>query len=371
MCSYCAFNTYTDLEALIPDFVQALVREVEFLGKSNPGYEVHTVFFGGGTPSLLSPKQYDALMHTIHGSFRVVSDAEISIETNPNDLSTEYLRSLRAIGLNRLSIGMQSANSHVLRLFNRGHDQQMVIQAVEAGRRAGFDNISLDLIFGVPGQTLDDWQKTLDAGLGLDVEHFSTYGLELKGGTLLTEQVRAGEVAEPDDDIAADMYDWMTERFAAAGYEQYELSNWCKPGYEARHNLQYWHIHPYLGLGPGAHGYVEHQRTIVLRHPQKYIERMRHAPDVMAFPESPATSKLTKVDRTEEMSDVLMMGLRLTRDGVQRQAFQQRFGVDPVALHEETIEKFVGYGLLSVDQEAIRLTQRGRLLSNAVIRELI
>jgi len=359
------------MDALIPDFVHALAREIGCLAQTNPGYEVHTIFFGGGTPSLLSPQQYATLMTAIQLGFRVVNDAEISIETNPNDLNFDYLKGLRNVGINRLSIGMQSANPEVLQLFERRHDQNAVNRAVEAGRRAGFDNISLDLIFGSPYQTLDSWRSTLEAGIALDVEHFSTYGLELKGGTPLTEKVQSGRVAAPDDDLAADMYDWTTERFDKAGYEQYELSNWCKPGREALHNIQYWHIHPYLGLGPGAHGYVDRKRTIVLRHPQKYIERMQAAPEILGFPESPATSKITSVDREEEMSDVLMMGLRLTKEGVRRAAFQERFGIDPVELHQETIDKFVGYGLLEVDQVRIRLTQRGRLLSNAVIRELI
>ncbi|MCA9912177.1 MAG: radical SAM family heme chaperone HemW, partial [Anaerolineae bacterium] len=256
MCSYCAFNTYTDLDELIPDFVKALEREVRILGNSNPGYPVHTIFFGGGTPSLLRPEHYVKLMSAINDSFRVVSEAEISIETNPNDLSEDYLRGIRQTGINRLSIGMQSATPQVLELFHRRHDQKAVSSAVMSARRAGFENISLDLIFGAPHQALEDWKTTLDTALKLDVEHFSTYGLELKGGTVLTEQVESGSVPRPDDDLAADMYDWTTEAMGSAGYAQYELSNWCKPGFEARHNIQYWRIHPYLGLGPGAHGYV-------------------------------------------------------------------------------------------------------------------
>lgn len=371
MCSYCAFNTYTDLDALIPDFVEALAREVQILGKTNPGYEVHTIFFGGGTPSLLQPNQYSHLMAAIRGAFRVVNGAEISIETNPNDLTEDYLRRIRQTGINRLSIGMQSATPEVLNLFHRTHDQSAVSRSVHAARRAGFDNISLDLIFGAPQQTLENWKTTLDAALKLDVEHFSTYGLELKGGTLLTQQVQAGQVPHPDDDLAADMYDLTTEKMAQAGYDQYELSNWCKPGLESRHNIQYWRIHPYLGLGPGAHGYVNHRRTIVLRHPQKYIERMKAESPSLNFPESPATSKITAVDRAEEMGDVIMMGLRLTKEGIQRVDFKERFGEDLLDLRREAIEKFEGYGMLYVDDDVIRLTPKGFLLSNAVIRELI
>lgn len=371
MCSYCAFNTYTNLEELIPEFVEALALEVRILGNTNPGYEVHTIFFGGGTPSLLQPHQYAYLMAAIHKSFRVVSNAEISIETNPNDLSEEYLRGIRQTGINRLSIGMQSATPAVLELFQRKHDQNAVVQAVEAARRAGFDNISLDLIFGAPQQTLENWGATVNTALKLDVEHFSTYGLELKGGTLLTEQVKSGQIRQPDDDLAADMYDLTTETMAQGGYSQYELSNWCKPGFESRHNMQYWRIHPYLGLGPGAHGYVDRQRTIVLRHPQKYIERMKATVAALKFPQSPATSKITTVDRKEEMSDVIMMGLRLTKEGIQRADFKARFGEDLLKLNQQTIEKFQNYGLLYVDDDVIRITQKGRLLSNAVIRELI
>src|SRR5690606_30273879 len=226
------------------------------------------------------------------------------------DLNLPYLTGLREVGFNRISIGMQSAQPTELELFHRRHDVPMVAAAVEAAREAGFDNLNLDLIFGIPNQTMVNWQETLEYAIGLGPQHFSLYGLELKGGTALTKDVKAGLLPTPDDDLAADMYEYASIRLPAAGLQQYEISNWCVPGYEAKHNLQYWHNLPYAGLGPGAHGYVGGARTIVMRSPQRYIQAMQTAPSKAAvFPRTPATSKIIPVDAKTEMSETIMMGL--------------------------------------------------------------
>lgn len=371
MCSYCAFNTYVDLDALIPDFVEAMIKEIAFIGHNAPEMPVHTLYFGGGTPSLISPTDYRRLFDALHSAFEITPDAEIALETNPNDLTRDYLGGLLDVGFNRLSIGMQSAQSHILALFNREHDMQTVVAAVDAARAVGFHNISLDLIFGIPQQTLAHWEDTLEQTIALSVEHLSLYNLILEGNTPLEGQVKRGTLPTPDDDLAADMYDLATDVLASAGFEQYEISNWAKPGFESRHNLQYWLNLPYLGLGPGAHGYAANTRTIVLRSPQKYVDVMRQSAALLAFPRTPAVSKAVLVDREAEISETIMMGLRLVRDGIVRQRFLQRFGVDLVALKPEPIETFANYGLLYVDDSVVKLTQAGRLVSNAVIRELI
>lgn len=372
ICTYCAFNTYADMEGLIEPFVQALAAEVRYVGAVQPNTPVKSVFFGGGTPSMLSIAQYEQLFQALRGAFDLALAAEMTLEANPNDLNLAYLRGLRQVGFNRLSIGMQSANVRELALFARQHDMEMTTRAVEAARQAGFDNISLDLIFGNPQQTLAEWDETLLRALALAPQHISLYNLELKGGTQLTQWVDAGTVERPDDDLAADMYDLATERLNAAGLVQYEISNWALPGYESQHNLQYWRNLPYVGLGPGAHGYAGDLRYTVTSFPPRYIQAMQRLPEApLIFPRTPATAKITPVDREMAISETIMMGLRMTREGIQRAAFRQRFGADVVTMKQAAIDKHVGYGLLYVDDAVVRLTQNGRFVSNAVIRDLI
>lgn len=371
MCSYCAFNTYTELDDLIPAFVAALANEIRIVAAANPQLPLKTIYFGGGTPSLLSPQDYHTLFRVLRDHFTLVESPEITLEANPNDLSLDYLRELREIGFNRLSIGMQSANPEVLQLFNRRHDTAMTIQAVDFARQAGFDNLSLDLIFAAPNETLDSWQKTVQQALDLKPEHLSHYELMFKGGTELTKQVKAGKLAVPDEDLAADMYDCATDMLKSAGYEQYEISNWSKPQRESQHNLQYWRNLQYLGLGPGAHGFAGGVRYIVLRHPQKYIEKLQTPLKAYKFPRTPAISKATIVDKDTDRSETLMMGLRLTKEGIQRAAFQARFGQDILEIFAPTIERFVNLGLLHIDETCLRLTEKGRLISNPIISEFI
>jgi oxygen-independent coproporphyrinogen III oxidase len=370
MCSYCSFNTYTGMENIIPPFVDALSKEIRYVGQGNQ-MPVGSIFFGGGSPSMISLAQYDSLFAALRKSFTVVPDAEITIESNPNDLSRNYLAGLRSVGINRLSIGMQSSNPQELKLFNRQHDTQTVIDAVAAAQSVGFDNISLDLIFGIPNQGLDSWRETLHQAIALNIQNISAYNLILEGNTPLKAAVDAGEVPSPDDDLDADMYDLLTEMMAEADFEQYEISNWAKAGYESRHNIQYWRNWPYLGLGAGAHGFANGIRYIVTRYPQRYIDTMKENSEGLEFPCTPAVTKATVVDRENDMAETILMGLRMTKEGIPRERFKARFGVDIVELHREAIEKHVGYGLLYVDDEHIRITQAGRLLSNAVIRDLI
>jgi oxygen-independent coproporphyrinogen-3 oxidase len=372
ICTYCAFNTYAGMDDQITPFVRALAQEIRWLAAHGPEMQVGTIYFGGGTPSLLTPEHYAELFATLYESYAIEPNAEISLEANPNDLNLSYLTALREVGFNRISIGMQSAQPTELELFHRRHDVPMVAAAVEAARAAGFDNLNLDLIFGIPNQTMASWQETLEYAIGLGPQHFSLYGLELKGGTALTKDVKAGLLPTPDDDLAADMYEYASTRLPEAGLQQYEISNWCEPGYEARHNLQYWHNLPYAGLGPGAHGYIGGARTIVMRSPERYIQAMQTSPaKAEVFPRTPAISKITPVDREAEMSETIMMGLRLTQEGIKRDVFQERFGVDFVTLHQPVIDKFVRRGLLHVDDQQVRLTEQGRFVSNAILRELV
>ena len=372
-CSYCAFNTYTDLEHLVPAYVESLCRELELVSASNPHKDVHTVYFGGGTPSLLRSGQFERILDLLGRQFPLSGDAEISLEANPDDLDVAYLRDLRALGFNRLSLGMQSANANVLRMFDRQHDLQAVAEAMTAARHAGFDNVNLDVIFGSPYETLSDWNVTVETVLGFAPEHVSMYGLELKGGTALRQQVDAGELPRPDDDLFADMYEYASDEMARHGYLQYEISNWCLSGGECQHNLQYWRNLDYIGVGAGAHGFAGGYRYSTVAAPARYIASLsgRDEQHDMPFPFTSAVAKSTAVSRADDLYETIMMTLRLTREGIGRACFERRFGQDFAEMFPVGVAKMAGLGLLELTSERVCLSAAGRLLSNTVIREFV
>ncbi|MBA3871720.1 MAG: radical SAM family heme chaperone HemW [Anaerolineae bacterium] len=370
-CTYCAFNTYVNLDNLIEPFVQAMIQEIKIVGSSKDRQQLHTVYIGGGTPSLLTAEQLQRILAAIQSEFDLLPGSEISMESNPSDLTSDYMASVRAIGVNRLSIGMQSANESELKLFERRHDLNAVIKAVEAARKGGFDNLNLDLIYGIPQQTLADWENSLKVLLQLQPEHVSLYALGLEDGTPLKTWVETGKYPAPDDDLAADMYDLATDMLGGAGLAQYEISNWSKPGLECKHNLQYWRNLPYPGVGPGAHGYADGVRYSTILSPQRYIKVMKETQNNFVYPRTPATDQAVVVDRDSEIAETLIMGLRLTQEGIDRETFRQRFGEDLLDVHPETIARYEKHGLLYVDDKVVRITTKGRLLSNMVFRDLV
>ena len=320
-CTYCAFNTYIDLEHLIPAYVDALCREISAVAAGAPERAVHSVYFGGGTPSLLNPAQFERLLARLRGAFDLSPTCEISLEANPDDLAVAYLRSLRVLGFNRLSVGMQSANPEILRLFDRQHDVSAVAQAMDAAREAGFDNVSLDVIFGSPGESLSDWAASVAAVIDFAPDHVSMYGLELKGGTELRQRVDAGELPRPDDDEFADMYEFASETLERAGFDQYEISNWRRPGKACQHNLQYWRNLPYLGLGAGAHGFAGGYRYSTIAAPQRYVASLHEPPaNGLDYPLTQAVAKSTLVDQPSDLYDTIMMGLAAHPRGHQSRA---------------------------------------------------
>lgn len=372
-CTYCAFNTFVHLDHLIPDFVTALCAEIRAVGEAGGRPIVHTVYLGGGTPSLLTIDQINSILQAARDGFEFLPSCEISMECNPSDMTPSYTNRLRETAVNRLSIGMQSAVQSELDLFARRHEHEAVKRAVEAVQYAGFDNFNLDLIYGIPGQSLENWKFSLEEALSLAPHHVSLYALGLEPGTALEAWVNEQKVPAPDDDLAADMYEWASERLPQAGLEQYEISNWAQPGHECRHNLQYWRNLPYPAFGPGAHGYAGGIRYVVLRSPQRYIQTLRSIKlsDFQPYPHSPVFETHEYLDQVATIADTLIMGLRLTQEGIVRSAFQQRFGIDLLDLYPELIARFEDNGLLSVSSERVKLTARGRLLSNMIFRELV
>lgn len=378
-CAYCDFNTYSGLEGLISDYTHALCREIGFSTATGERRYAHTIYFGGGTPSLLPGDAIQAILVTLEGAFSLSSDLELTLEANPGTLRLEYLITLRHLGVNRLSLGMQAANPDELRLLEREHDYRDVIQSVTWARRAGFDNLNLDLIFGLPYQRLESWKQSLKLAVDLQPEHLSLYALTLEHGTPMQKWVDRGLLSDPDADLAAEMYEWAGEYLEAVGYKQYEISNWARGDGNGRpivcrHNLQYWRCHPYLGYGAGAHGYADGLRIANVLSPKVFIQRMQSTHFPVSFPCTPATTSATSIDRKTEMNEVMMMGLRLTEDGVSCEDFQGRFGEALDVVYDQQIKRLVGLGLLEwygEDQDVLRLTQRGRLLGNRVFVEFV
>jgi oxygen-independent coproporphyrinogen-3 oxidase len=375
-CGYCDFNTYAGQDGLIPAYVDALISEIGFV-RAAAGQQLpaHTVFFGGGTPSLLPLHAVERILASLRGGFELAGDAEISMEANPGTLNAEYLRGLRAAGVNRLSLGVQSASPQELLVLERQHDFADVINSVKWVRQAGFDNLNLDWIFGLPGQTLASWQRNLELALELAPEHLSLYALSIEHGTPFKEMDGRGLLALPDADAAADMYELAASLLGAAGYEQYEISNWAKRTANGnllacRHNLQYWRTQPYAGLGAGAHGFLGGVRTANVLAPAAYIKRMQEGA-AQPFPRTPATASAESIDAQREMNETMMMGLRLVEEGVSQTGFSQRFGSTLDAVYGRQIAKLQRRGLLEAAADALRLTQAGRLLGNQVFLEFV
>ena len=384
-CAYCDFNTYAGQERLIPAYVQALCNEIRLVASATPApLPVHTIFFGGGTPSLLTPAQFASILSTLHDNFSFPSElshsSETSFEANPGTVSLASLRDLHSLGFNRISFGVQSFHPGELRQLERIHDPFDVINAVKWARQAGFENLNLDLIYGLSEQPLEHWQDSLRRAVALAPEHLSLYALTIEHGTPFGHWVARGLLPLPDPDLAADMYEWASEYLQGQGYQQYEISNWARPGYQCRHNLQYWRNLPYLGFGAGAHGCANGLRISDVLGIQPYIARLPGPSEVpqnpLPFPLSPATLNQTRLTHFVEMQETLMVGLRLTREGVSARVFQDRFGQPLMEVFGKEIEELVSLGLLEhlspgTPVELIRLTPRGRLLGNQVFMRFV
>lgn len=367
-CSYCDFNTYVGLEALFEPYVRALRQEILAQRRAGMAHDAsprarppaHTIFFGGGTPSLLQPDQLGDLIRACRETFDLPERCEITVECNPGTVSVDYLCALRAEGVNRLSFGAQSANPDELRLLGREHGWDEVCAAIAAARAAGFDNVNLDLIFGLPHQSLQAWQRTLQAALDLDPDHISLYALSIEAGTPMHDWTRRGDVPLPDPDLAADMYALAERALGEAGLEHYEISNWCKPGRACAHNLIYWRNEPYYGLGAGAHGSTIRRRYWKVKRPADYIARIERGASVELGHED--------IDEATSRGETMMLGLRLVREGVDQARFAERYGAPIAHFYARALAEGVAQGLLEVTDERIRLTERGRFVSNRAMR---
>ncbi len=374
-CAYCDFNTYTSLGDLQEAYAQAMCAEIkqvaqmaEDVAQKRPQRllrPLHTIFFGGGTPSLMTLSQLDSILQTSRTTFGWTPDIEISLEANPDTVDVDYLAGLAAIGVNRLSFGVQSAVGDELQLLERSHDFDTVVDVVGMARQIGLNNFNLDLIYGLPGQTVDSWQRSLDAVLALDPPHLSLYCLTIEPGTPMQRWLKNGRISPPDPDLAADQYELACEVLATTGLEHYEISNWSQPGLACRHNLTYWRNQEYLGLGAGAHGHANGLRYAVVKQPRVYIRRLQNG-QPKQFPLSTAVATSQKLERRTAMSDTIITQLRLLFEGLDLAAFEHKFGEPIDTAYAGLVSQIVEWGLLKIVDGRLLLTDQGRFVSNQV-----
>ncbi|WKG01542.1 radical SAM family heme chaperone HemW [Mycolicibacterium sp. HK-90] len=356
-CGYCDFNTYTasELGGASPDgWLAALRVELRLAAEQVGSVPVQTVFVGGGTPSLLGGAGLAAVLGAVRDNFELSGDAEVTTEANPESTSPEMFTTLREAGYTRISLGMQSAAPQVLAVLDRTHSPGRAPAAALEARAAGFEHVNIDLIYGTPGETDDDLRRSIDVALDADVDHVSAYSLIVEDGTALARRVRRGEIARPDDDVLARRYELLDSRLSAAGMHWYEVSNWSREGGECRHNLGYWNGGEWWGAGPGAHGFLGSTRWWNVKHPNAYAQALGESRLPIA--------DFEQIDDTDRHVEEVMLRIRV-RDGL------------PVALLDDgeraRAEILCGDGLLLLRQSSLVLTDRGRLLADGVVRDLL
>ena len=359
-CQYCDFYSLTEKsDRLLDGYLDAICDHIRETGPQTPGYQVDTIYFGGGTPSFFGADGLVAILSTIRKNFDVTSDAEITFEANPDSISPRLLRKLRSEGFNRVSLGVQCDDDVILEKIGRPHNYEQAISAVQKIRKAGFKNLSLDLIYGLPGQTLESWQETLRHVLELKPEHISCYGLKVEEGTPLYTCREFMNL--PDDDAQADMYLATVELLRSKGYRQYEISNFCRRNHESKHNLKYWSGGEYLGFGPDASSDFAGKRFKIIRDLHGYINGIHNGGQVL--------EDIQDVPKRERAGEYLMMRLRTTK-GINKEEYEKKYLL-PFAPLEEKLEECRSRGHALKTDGGWRLSAEGFLLSNSIISDLL
>ena len=359
-CNYCDFNTYEGLDSLRAPYVDAVIGEID--RDEHAGRPVTSVFFGGGTPTLLPASQLGRILAAIDLRFGIARDAEITAEANPETVDAGYLRELLAAGFNRLSIGIQSLAPGVLERLGRTHSPERALQALRDARTAGFEDLNADLIYGSPWETAADWIASLRGVIELAPDHVSAYGLTVEEGTPLHTLVASGRVPDVDPDVQAERHGIASEMLGAAGYERYETSNWSRPYRASRHNVLYWSAGDYVGFGAGAHSHLAGTRWWAERLPRDYIAASTAG--------APTIAGREELDPDRRAGEALMLGLRLT-SGVDRAGFVERFGDEALRNRTKELDSLAEAGLIGSTSEVIRVTSRGTLLGNEVAARLL
>ena len=361
-CPYCGFYSTRYDTALADRFLVALDIEMQNRSRNLQDRLFSSIYIGGGTPTMLSPGQFSRLFDLIEKHLPLAADAEITVESNPCTITPRMLDLLKDRGVNRFSIGVQSFSDQVLAKLGRTHSASRAFAAVRAVREAGFRNIGIDLIYGVPEQTEEQWQRTIEAALSLEPDHLSVYSLSLDEGSPLSREARAGRFMLPDDEIVERMYGTAIQSLEAAGLRQYEISNFCVPGRECRHNCNYWARGEYLGLGPGAWSFIGNTRSMTIADVNEYIARMTGG--------IPAVDTREVLNRDQSAAETLFLGLRRTA-GIDLDHYGRMFGPDATKNLRKKIEKFDSSGLFQIENTRLSLTLRGFLLSNEALSSIL
>ena len=362
-CSYCDFATGIYNVDVAQRYVASVAREIDSYTETSTPAEVDAIYFGGGTPSLLTSDQLELLLDTVHRRFQVAGNVEVTLEMNPGTVTNETLTAFRRLGVNRASFGAQTFNDYELARLGRSHTAQQTRETFRHLRNTGFDNVSFDLIAGLPGQTVTEWQQNIDEALSMRPEHLSFYLLEVHEGTPLANHIRTGLQPTPDEELAAEMYELMLDQASVAGYRHYEISNLCLPGYESRHNTKYWTGAPYFGFGCSAHSY------------DGIANRWSNERDVggyvglMAAGKSPVVER-RQLNEDDRQSEAVFLGLRMM-EGYNVREYQVRFGVDLIERHRENLKRFYDAGLIELNNDVLKLTRSGALLSNEVFATFV
>ena len=359
-CDYCDFYSLAGRDDRMDQYQKALLSHIKETAPLAQDFPVDTIYIGGGTPSYYGAKRLKELLGVIRKLYKVEKDAEVTVECNPDSVDEKSLKILRKAGVNRLSMGMQSANACELERIHRIHTPQQVNEAATAARKAGFTNLSLDLIYGLPGQTMDSWKATVEHALSLIPQHLSCYGLKVEEGTPLAARVAQGEIL-PDDDQQADLYLWTVGRLERAGYPQYEISNFAKPGFASRHNLRYWLTQPYIGFGPGAHSDFGGRRYSFVQDLDAYIQGVLQGGDIIDESEI--------IPKRERCGEYLMLRLR-TVQGINEQEYRSTYFMDFAPL-QARLEQFRAQGWAEQTDGRWHFTPKGFLLSNQLIGDLL
>lgn len=361
-CSYCDFNSYASMEGTVPEYFNALNNEISSYSDMLQGFTVKTVFMGGGTPSYVDSKYMHQLMSSLNRHMNIEGDAEISIETNPGTLTEKKLSVYREAGINRLSIGLQAWQNSLLKYLGRIHNIEDFITNYKLALKAGFNNINVDLIFGIPGQSIKDWTDTIDNISQLDITHLSCYSLKIEEGTPFGLQLEKGKLKAVEDELDREMYWIAIEKLRNNGFKQYEISNFAREGYECRHNLVYWNAEEYVGFGAGAHSYFNKKRFNNVGDIHRYSSLINNNESTI--------ENVQAIDEQDSMSEYMILRLRLV-EGVLSKDFEQRFGVALSTKYSKQIERLVSSGLADFNGNKLRLTQKGLDLANQALVEFI
>jgi oxygen-independent coproporphyrinogen-3 oxidase len=354
-CKYCSFVSYQSREGDIPAYIKVIKKELEL---RSCDCNIKTIYFGGGTPSLLSSVQLREILSSVKEHYAIAENVEITIEANPGTVDAEYLSSIRETGVNRLSLGIQSFDNTELAMLGRIHNSLEAGNAVKDARSAGFDNLNIDLIYGLPGQTVDDWQNNFKKAIELNPEHISLYALTLEPEEPLYKEIQADKFPELSSDMAASQYELAEDLLEKYGYDHYEISNWAKPGKECRHNLVYWQTGDYLGVGVAAHSCIERRRTGNTGDLERYITSLSQ--NIL-----PSLDVDEEISPELEIAEAIILRLRLCR-GINVKDFEKRFGIDIMKNYPKRIEELLDFKLIEYNGAYLSLTPQGRLLGNEV-----